>query len=76
MKCSYGISGAGMSDLEKEHAHPYLESFKIVCGKDVDDENYNSLHLINKFNEISNGVLIDGVTSVIYGIKSMFSKDE
>ena len=52
MYCSFGVNGAGMSDSVLQRAHPYLESFRIVCGKDVSDLRYNTNHLMNKLNEI------------------------
>ena len=48
--CSHGVHSAGMNDTAK--AHPYLDKFRIACGKDVSDIRHNSTHLMNKLNEI------------------------
>ncbi len=52
MRCSQGMSGVGMSDIETARAHPYLESVRILCAKDEDNMYSSTKGLMDKLNAI------------------------
>ncbi len=59
MNCKIGVDAAGKTDAEKEHSHPYVEEFNILCDKDTDHEASTSLligHLNKIFGRASNSV--------------------
>ena len=51
LKCKIGINSVGMSEQEKESAHPYVETIKINYGKNIDSDSWVK-DAINHLDEI------------------------
>ena len=69
MSCQIGVSSAGMSDVEKKIAHPYVEELNILCGRNEDTTSDTSL-LIGHLNKIfgrASGTVFGSIKESIIG---------
>ena len=69
LNCQIGIDSAGMSDVEKKLAHPYVSELNILCARNTDSSNDSTwaIEHLNKIFGRASGTVFGAIKESVTG---------